>query len=90
MLEPFSEILVPGSTNFTNRLRPDQTDQKCQISDLTGPRPNKLNISDQERTNRRSVDPSDSDLIGPKMKIQDAIKIKLLQWENEFERVEHF
>ena len=32
----------------------------------------------------------DSDLIGPKMNIQDVIKIKLLQWENEFERVEHF
>ena len=33
---------------------------------------------------------SDTDLIGPKMNIQDAIKIKLLRWENEFERVEHF
>ena len=32
----------------------------------------------------------DCDLIGPKMNIQDAIKIKLLRWENEFERVEHF
>ena len=54
---------------------------------------------DQDQQNRSEqpigtggpwISEPDCDLIGPKLNIQDAIKIKLLRWENEFERVEHF
>lgn len=77
-LKPARRRLEPDLSKFSKFSNLGRNSPKPKISD-GGP-----------GSNGSWIPEPDSDLIGPKMNIQDAIKIKLLQWENEFERVEHF
>ena len=78
----FSEILGRDS----DQLGPTRSRKKIG----SGQDEPKFSNFGPESGRRKVISWSDRDLIGPKMNIQDAIKIKLLRWENEFERVEHF